>query len=88
MSASVKQSDGAPLKIEVKRAGNTESFTITPVHVKEPSAGVDSAQWVIGVLPRGDATTERESPFRAVPHAVTGDRQDERAAGGRDREDI
>ncbi|HXR35667.1 MAG TPA: RIP metalloprotease RseP [Candidatus Binataceae bacterium] len=70
LSASVKQSGGAALKIELKRSGHTESFTITPVHVKEPGAGVDSAQWVIGVLPRGDSITERENPFRAVPHAV------------------
>ncbi len=70
LSASVKNSGGTPLKIEVRRSDHTDSFVITPVHVKEPGAGVDSAQWVIGVLPRGDSITERENPFRAVPHAV------------------
>jgi regulator of sigma E protease len=70
LSVNVKKSGGAPLKIVVERSGHTESLTITPVHVKEPAAGIDSAQWVIGVLPRGDNTIERENPLRALPHAV------------------
>jgi regulator of sigma E protease len=72
LSASVKKSGGAPLRIELERAGGkrVESVTITPVRVKEPGSPVGSAQWVIGVLPRGDSTVTRENPFYAFPHAV------------------
>ncbi|HZY58700.1 MAG TPA: RIP metalloprotease RseP, partial [Candidatus Binataceae bacterium] len=72
LSASVKKSGGAPLKIELQRAGakQVESITITPVRMKEPGSPVESAQWVMGVLPRGDSIVTRENPFYAVPHAV------------------
>jgi regulator of sigma E protease len=72
LSASVKKSGGAPLKIELQRAGakQAESITITPVRMKEPGSPVEGTQWVMGVLPRGDSIVTRENPFYAVPHAV------------------
>lgn len=73
LSAAIKKSDGASLQIKLKRKADgvstVENLTITPVHVAEPGS-IAGAQWVIGVLPRGDSTVERENPFYAVPHAV------------------
>jgi regulator of sigma E protease len=73
LSTAIKKSHGAALQIKLQRkgerAGSIENLTITPVKVKEPDSPA-GAQWVIGVLPRGDSTTERENPFMAVPHAL------------------
>jgi regulator of sigma E protease len=73
LSAIVKKSGGAPLKIVLERPvkGGTEpdTLTITPVRVTEPDS-VAGPQWVIGVLPRGDNIVHRENPFIALPHAV------------------
>lgn len=73
LSAAIKKSSGGPLHIKLKRkvgdVSKVETLTISPVHVAEPGS-LAGAQWVIGVLPRGDSTVERENPFYAVPHAV------------------
>lgn len=73
LSTAIKKSDGTPIQLKLERkAGQgsaVESLTITPVHVSEPGS-LAGAQWVIGVLPRGDSTVERENPFIALPHAV------------------
>jgi regulator of sigma E protease len=73
LSTAIKQSHGKPLDIELDRkVGNgskIETLTITPVHIAEPGS-IAGPQWMIGVQPRGDSTTERESPLTALPHAV------------------
>ncbi|HKD70109.1 MAG TPA: RIP metalloprotease RseP [Candidatus Binataceae bacterium] len=73
LSVAIKKSKGAPLEIKLKRkvegVSEVDTLTITPVHVAEPGSPA-GAQWVIGVLPRGDSVVERENPFMALPHAV------------------
>ncbi len=72
LSAAIKESNGARLQIKLQRksgaATNTETLTLTPVHVSEPGS-MGGPQWVIGVLPSGDSIIERENPLLAVPHA-------------------
>jgi len=70
LSAGVKKSHGAQLKIEIQRSdGARQSLTITPSQVREPGA-MGEEQWIIGVLPRGDSVVHREGPLVAIPHAV------------------
>ncbi len=70
LSAGVKKSHGAQLKIEIERSdGARQSLTITPSQVHEPGA-MGEEQWIIGVLPRGDSVVHREGPLVAIPHAV------------------
>ncbi len=73
LSAAIKKSGGAPLQIKLEhKAGQVssiETLRITPVRVTE-AGSFAGAQWVIGVLPRGDSTIERENPLVALPHAV------------------
>lgn len=69
LSAAVKKSHGAPLKVQIERGGARESITITPAHVSEPGT-MGEEQWIIGVLPRGDSIVHHEGPLTAVPHAV------------------
>jgi regulator of sigma E protease len=73
LSAAIKKSNGTPIQIKLTRkagqGSKVETLTIAPVHVSEPGS-LAGAQWVIGVLPRGDSTVERENPFIALPHAV------------------
>ncbi|HEV3109297.1 MAG TPA: RIP metalloprotease RseP [Candidatus Binataceae bacterium] len=73
LSAAIKKSNGTPIQIKLERnagqGSKVETLAITPVHVSEPGS-LAGAQWVIGVLPRGDSTIQRENPFIALPHAV------------------
>jgi regulator of sigma E protease len=73
LSDVIKKSNGAPLQIKLERklgdASKTETLTIAPVRVAEPGSFA-GAQWVIGVLPRGDSIVHRENPFLALPHAM------------------
>src|SRR5579871_2762615 len=73
LSAAIKKSHGTPLHIKLERkvdgVNTIENLTISPVHMTEPGS-LAGAQWVIGVLPRGDNTIERQNPLIAVPHAV------------------
>jgi regulator of sigma E protease len=70
LSAGVKKSHGAQLKIEIERAdGQRQSLTMAPTQVHEPGA-MGEEQWIIGVLPRGDSVVHREGPLVAIPHAV------------------
>jgi regulator of sigma E protease len=72
LSTVIKESNGAQLQIRLERKvgglSKVETLTLRPVRVTEP--GIPGAQWIIGVLPRGDNVIERENPFVAVPHAV------------------
>jgi regulator of sigma E protease len=72
LSAAIKESGGAHLEITLDRkiggGSRTETLSITPVRMSEPGS-LGGPQWVIGVLPNGDSTIERENPFYAVPHA-------------------
>ena len=73
LSTAIKKSDGTPHPDRAgaqRRAGSE----VNPCHHPSPCIRTgplgDGAQWVIGVLPRGDSTIERENPFIALPHAV------------------
>ena len=73
LSSAIKKSNGTPLELKLERkAGQgsiVETLPVTAVRVNESNSF--GAQWVIGVLPRGDNTIERENPFIAIPHGVT-----------------
>ena len=72
LSTIVKSSHGAPLGILIERpssnaAASKVSLTLKPELLPEETIyGNKSPQWVIGVTPRGDQTTERYSFPRAV----------------------
>jgi regulator of sigma E protease len=73
LSVVIKKSNGAALHIKLERkvgsASKVETLSITPVHMTEPGS-LAGPQWMIGVLPRGDSTIERENPLTALPRAV------------------
>ncbi len=75
LSLAVKHSNGARLKIDFERhEGNSsthESVIIQPTREGGKTAVAAMAHpWVIGVLPRGDATTTRVGPIAAGKKAV------------------
>jgi regulator of sigma E protease len=73
LSVAIKESKGATLEIKLKRKlgdlSKVETLTVTPVRVTDPGSAA-AAQWIIGVLPRGDSAIERQNPFMALPRAV------------------
>jgi regulator of sigma E protease len=76
LSTYVKRSDGTRLKIEYDRPqGNTTTHgvaLIQPTYEAGKSGfGGTVHQWVIGVLPRGDAIVTRVGPISAVEQAAT-----------------
>lgn len=71
LSATVKGSDGAPLRIEFERRVNGAlehmSAAIKAARKQEKTIyGNMTAVWVIGVMPRGDQGMRRLGPIRAV----------------------
>lgn len=75
LSAAVKRSDGARLKIEFERhQGNSstrEVVLLQPTYEAGKSGfGVALHQWVIGVLPRGDSIVTRVGPISAFEQAI------------------
>ncbi len=74
-SQAVKSSHGAPLRIELERVVGSRperlAIVVRPAHEEEPTVyGAKVRVWIIGVLPRGDATVERYGPVGAVRHGI------------------
>ena len=75
LSAAVKRSDGARLKIEFERhQGNSSTHQVVLIQPTNEAGksgfGVALHQWVIGVLPRGDSIVTRVGPISAVKQAI------------------
>ena len=75
LSVSIRQSGGKRLDLEVQRphdhAFQTLHLSITPKLTPEPNIfGSQTPIWVIGVLPRGDETTQGYPPLQAVRYGL------------------
>jgi regulator of sigma E protease len=73
LSQAVRSSGGARLRLEIERAGAGGSparsaLFLVPTHESEATG--QPAQWIIGVIPRGDMTTRRLGPIAAVTEGV------------------
>ncbi len=71
----VRSSNGAPLKLDVKRivdgSAVHESIVLKPTRQDEKTVtGKSVPTWVIGVTPSGDAKIQRFGPLDASVHAV------------------
>ena len=72
-SDAVKATKGAPLDLEVMRAGASApvDVTLTPKRAEQKTIyGTMASDWIIGVTPRGDDISVRLNPFNAIYHAV------------------
>ena len=73
----VRGSKGAPLSLDVDRP---EGATVIRIHVtvtprreeQKTIYGTTTSEWIIGVMPRGDAEIHRMNPISAGYHAVIG----------------
>ena len=75
LSAFIKRSDGARLKIELERHQGSSSTRQVVLLQPTNEAGKSGFggmvhQWVIGVLPRGDSIVTRVGPISAVEQAI------------------
>jgi regulator of sigma E protease len=75
LSSRVKESHGAPLRIEFERTENgvttRHEVTVRPRKLEEKNAfGEPVDQWMIGVQPRGDMVSHRVGPISALGNAV------------------
>jgi regulator of sigma E protease len=71
LSQAIKASNGARLQLVVERrdaAGvHRQLLSVKPARQHEKTVyGAEAAVWIIGVLPRGDETLVRFSPFKAM----------------------
>jgi regulator of sigma E protease len=70
LSSAVKDSNGHPLTLEVKRGSSpspTVNILIQPKQMLEETVyGNKAPTWLIGVTPRGDEATRRLSPQKAL----------------------
>jgi regulator of sigma E protease len=76
LSTLIKASDGQALKIEFERQEQGARRSLATViraqrESERAPAGGNAAQWVIGVLPRGDVAIERFGPFSAAVQALS-----------------
>jgi regulator of sigma E protease len=76
LSATVKDGDGAPLRIELERhEGRTVKrimVVVKPALRQEKTVyGNEAATWVIGVMPRGDQGSHRLGPVEAIRGGFT-----------------
>ena len=71
----VKGSNGAPLTFEFDRTEDGhvvhQSVAIKPIKESEKGPGGESPpQWVVGVLPRGDAVIHHSNPISAFGQSI------------------
>ncbi len=71
----VRASGGKPIRLEIERSAGGKAerrwIEIQPTREDQKTVyGSTVEAWIIGVMPRGDETTRREGPARAVSDAV------------------
>jgi regulator of sigma E protease len=75
-SDAVRGSNGAPLSLEVDRPEGATviriNVNVTPRREEQKTIyNTTTTEWIIGVMPRGDAEIRRMNPISASYHAVT-----------------
>ncbi len=72
MAAIISESDGKPLRIELKRDGRTIPITIKPRVQEDVNLfGETINRYVIGIASSNEFAVQKLNPFQAIGHSVT-----------------